>query len=278
MPRDTPPAPRHQRSQGRVELVIGPGREGDTGLRHLFHSAPLRVLFPAPDPGDPPLAALTNVAGGLAGGDAVAVEVQVEPGACLTIATPAAEKLYRSLGEQTEITTRLEIGTDASLEWLPQETILFDGARLSRRLEIRLAAGARLLAAEMLVFGRAAYGERFRRGALHDAWRLRRAGRLVWADALRLPSDPTAALANAYGFAGATAFATLVLAAPEAAVHRALARALAGGAATLPAPDVLVARWLGEAGTVRAGLANAIAALRAAALALPPRLPRLWTT
>lgn len=278
MPRDTLSAPPHQRSQGRAELSVGPAPGGGTRLRNLFHAAPLRLLFPEPDPGDPRVAALANVAGGLAGGDRIEVDIRAEPGACLTLTTPAAEKLYRSLGERTEVAARLELGAGATLEWLPQEMILFDGARLSRRLEIGIAEDARLLAAEMIVLGRAAHGERFRRGALLDAWRLRHAGRLVWADALRLPSEPGPALGATFGFGGADALATLVLAAPDAAAYRERARDLAGGGASLPAPGVLVARWLGEAGAVRAGLGAAVAALRAAALGLPPRLPRLWTT
>jgi urease accessory protein len=283
MPRDTPAAATapHQRSHGRAEVAVGPppaDRPGDAArLRHLFHAAPLRVLFPEPDPGDPRVAALANVSGGLAGGDSLAIEARAEAGACLTLTTPAAEKLYRSLGEETRVAARLVLGAGATLEWLPQETILFDGARLARRLEVEMAPDARLLAAEMLVLGRAAHGERFRRGALADAWRVRRGGRLAWADGLRLPDDPYGALGGPFGLGGAGALATLLLAAPDAARHRGLARDLAGGAASLPAPGLLVARWIGEAGVVRAGLRAAVAALRAAALGLPPRLPRLWT-
>jgi urease accessory protein len=118
------------------------------------------------------------------------------------------------------------VGENARCEWLPQETILFEGARLSRRLDIALAPGARLLAAEMLVFGRAARGERFRHGSLHDAWRIRRDGRLIWADALNL-AEPAAALDRRFVLDGAGAMATLLLAAPDAAEHRAAARDLA---------------------------------------------------
>ena len=268
-------APPHQRADGRAELVLGPGPAG-ARLRHLFHAAPLRLLFPETDPGDPTLGAFVNVAGGLAGGDVVSVSLTLERDARFTATTPAAEKIYRSLGAATRVASRLSVADDATCEWLPQETILFDGARLARQIDIALAPGARLLAAEMLVFGRAARGERFRHGSLHDAWRVRRDGRLIWADALRL-ADP-AVLDRRFVLDGAGAVATLLLAAPDAAEHRALARDLSEGGAGLVAPGLLLARWAGEAGAVRAGLGTAIASLRQAALGHPPRLPRLWRT
>lgn len=244
-------------------------------LRHLFQAAPLRWLFPEVDPGDPKLGALVNVAGGLAGGDRIEATLALEQGARFTATTPAAEKIYRSLGPETEIACSIEVAENASCEWLPQETILFDGARLRRRIAIALAPGARLLAAEMLVLGRAAHGERFTRGTLLDRWRVRRGGTLIWADALRV-DDPAAPRRFALGEANAVA--TLLLAAPDAAAHRDLARDLAAGGAGLVAPGLLVARWLGEAGEVRAGLGAAVAALRHAVLGHPARLPRLWRT
>lgn len=277
MPRDAPPAAHHQRSTGRAELVLGAAPSG-ARPRHLFHAAPLRWLFPEADPGDMPVGALVNVAGGLAGGDALASSLVLEPGTRFTATTPAAEKIYRSLGEPTRIAATVELAEEACCEWLPQETILFDGARLVRSLDLALAPGARLLAAEMLVFGRAARGERLRHGALRDRWRLRRGGRLAWADALCLDDPPDTALDSRFAMGGAGAVATLLLAGPDATAQRDLARDLAAGGASLAAPDVLVARWAGEAGAVRESLGRAIAALRSAAFGLPSRLPRLWRT
>lgn len=272
MASDASSVPQHQRARGRAELglVAAPG---GARIAHLYQSAPLRVLFPDADPAEPKQAALVNVAGGLAGGDALESVLTLGAGARFTATTPAAEKIYRSLGPQTEISTQLTIAEDATCEWLPQETILFDGARLRRRLDIALAPDARLLAAEMLVFGRAARGEVFAHGALADRWQVARDGRLLWVDALRL--DP-AALGHRFTLNGAGAMATLLLAMPDVAQHRDLARDLSGGGAGLVAPGLLVARWLGAAGPVRAALSAAIMALRAQALGLPPALPRLW--
>jgi urease accessory protein len=282
-PRDTPPPlpPRPQRADGAFELHFALGARGGTVLRHLFQQAPLRILFPTPEPGEPPLAALVNCAGGLAGGDALRQAVRLEAGAHATLGTAAAEKIYRSLGPEARIGTELALGPGAALEWIPQETILFDGARLHRRMRVDLAEGARLLAAETLVFGRAARGERLRMGSVFDAWRLHGPAGLVWADALSLSGDLATPLAAPFGFAGAEALGTLLLAGPGAEAGREVLRVLpevAPGGATLPRPGLLLARWLGGAAAVRAAVGAGIAALRAAALGRPPRLPRLWTT
>ena len=275
MPRDAPAPPfRHQRADGAFELGFAPSPRG-TVLRHLFQQAPLRVLFPDPEPGEPPTGALLNCAGGLAGGDVLRQSVRLEPGAQATLCTAAAEKIYRSLGPETRIGTQLSLGAGAVLEWLPQEAILFDGARMARRMRVDLAEGARLLAVEMLVFGRAAAAERMRTGSVLDSWRLHGPGGLLWADALAF--DDPQALAAPFGFGGAEAMAMLLLAAPEAEAMRDLLRE-AGAAATLPRPGLLLARWLGRASAVRRAAGGAIAAVRGAALGRPARLPRLWTT
>ncbi len=275
MPDALPVRIRHQRARGQAQLGLRAG-PGGARIAHLFHAAPLRLLFPDVDEGDPTLGAFCNVAGGLAGGDALDLSLRLAQGARFTATTPAAEKVYRSLGEATEIAAAVSLGSGAVCEWLPQETILFDGARLSRRLEIDLPPDARLLAAEMLVLGRGARGERFAQGALHDRWRVRRAGRLAWADALRI--EAPAAARGRFLLDGAGALATLLLATPDAAAHLPRARGLAAGGATLVAPGLLLLRWAGEAGAVRGGVAAAVAALRAEALGHPPRLPRLWRT
>ena len=270
--------PRHQRAHGTAELGFVHTPRG-TVLKHLFHAAPLRVLFPTPEPGEAPMAALVNVGGGLAGGDSLDARVTLGEAAVAGVTTPAAEKVYRALAEETRIATRLEVGAGATLEWLPQETILFQGARLERRLDAALAPGARLLAAEMLVFGRVARGERLTQGSLFDAWRIRRDGRLLWADATALDGDIAGRLAAPFGFAGAEASGLLLLAAgeAEALAGRDLLRDK-GFDATLARPGLMLARCLGGASPVRDAMARAIPLLRAGVLGLPARLPRLWTS
>ena len=99
----------------------------------------------------------------------------VGEGARLVVGTAAAEKIYRSTGPDADMEVALAVRAGGQLAWLPQETILFDRARLSRRIEIDLAEGASLVMAEAVVFGRAAMGETMREGRFADRWRLRRA-------------------------------------------------------------------------------------------------------
>ena len=157
--------------------------------------------MPRPAPGEPPCAVLLNTSGGIVGGDALQVEVRLEAGAAAVITSQAAEKAYRSAGADATLDVALDLADGAWLEWLPQETILFDGARLRRRLRVDAAAQARLVAADMLVFGRRARGERFQRGFLYDSWEVRIGRRLAWVDALRLAPEPGPLLDARFGFA-----------------------------------------------------------------------------
>ena len=271
----------HQRARGRLELGFVATARG-TVLADLYQSSPLRALFPTPEPDEAPIAAVVNIAGGLAGGDALDIAVRLGAGARATVSAATAEKVYRSLGPVARIDTRLEAGAGAWLEWIPQETILFDGARLERRITVEIAADARLLMAEIFVFGRSAHGETLRSGLVRDAWRLRRGGALLWADGLLLDGDPGAALAAPFGFAGAEALGTVLYAGEAAESHRdglrdAVPQSAAPGGVTVPRPGLLLGRWLGDAQAVRRAVADAVIALRSRALGLPPRLPRLWT-
>jgi len=260
---------RHQRAEGQAGLEVGPG-----GILRLQQKAPLRLLFPTPEPGEPLQAALVNTAGGLAGGDVVTARIALTPGAAALVTTPAAEKLYGSLGPVARLRTRLEVGEGAALEYLPQEAILFDGARLDRRTDAQVAPGGALLACESLVLGRIARGEAWRRGAAREGWRLHLDGRLAWADALALDA---AARDAPHALDGAEALGLMLLAHEHAARHRDLARDLTGGQASLLRPGLLLLRFLGTAVAVRGGIMAAIPALRAAALGRPATLPRLWT-
>jgi urease accessory protein len=272
-----PAIPRLQRSDGAAEVGFV-RRDGATRLAHLFQSDPCRVMFPWPDDGDVSQAVLVTTSGGLTDGDRVRIAVNCAAGAAALVTGQAAEKIYRAAGDAPcRIDVGLDVAAGAALEWLPQETIVFDAARLARRVEARLAGDARLLACEMIVLGRAASGERFTEGTVHDAWRLRRDGRLVWADALQLAGPPP----QAAGFAGATASAFALYSGPDATALLDRSRALV---ANLEAPrsgttlvnGILLARFLGQAKDVRRALVAWLAAMRAQTLGRPPRLPRLW--
>jgi urease accessory protein len=252
-----------------------------TEVARLFQQGALRVLRPNVPGGEPACAVLLNTSGGIVGGDVLEIEARLAPGAAAMITTQAAEKVYRSAGALSTIGVRLALAADAWLEWLPQETILFDRARLRRRLVLDLARSARLLAADLLVFGRRARGERFQNGFFHDRWEVRSAGRLVWADALRLAGDPGRLLDAPFGFAGAGAAATAIYVAPDAEDRLELARALIDrpdvqSGATCLAP-VLIVRWLGEdPACVRHALQQFCARFRHAVAGLPERTPVIW--
>ncbi|QQS10723.1 MAG: urease accessory protein UreD [Rhodospirillales bacterium] len=273
-----------QRADGAAELAFARRDGGITALAHLFQSDPCRVLFPREEDGDPPQAAIVTLSGGLSDGDRVRVAVEIRDGAVATVTTQAAEKIYRasSYAEDCVVDVSLAVRAGATLEWLPQETIVFDGARLRRRTVVDLAPDARLLACEMVALGRTASGESFTHGLVLDSWRIRRDGGLVWADALRLDGPPPTGLS---GFGDATSIATAIYAAADAPARLDAARealdaieaALPGLRAGITAVNgSLVARFLGDSRVVRMGVARLIAKLRAICLGLPERLPRVW--
>lgn len=265
---------RLQRVDGKALVRFGPH-----GIRDLEQAAPARLLFPrAADPGFT-LAVTVTTTGGLTGGDRMSLEIILDRDACATIVPQAAEKLYRTVpGEiPTQIETRITLGSGSCCEWVAHEAILFDRSRLRRTLHIDLAGDARVLAMEMLVFGRGAMGETFREGFVHDGWSIRRDGRLIWADALHLEGEFRTAADSRFGFDGATATLTLVHAGPDAEDHLELARGLAGPGGGATAFDgLLILRLAGaDPHEVRTSGLKATEALRQAIFGLAPTLPSL---
>jgi urease accessory protein len=258
-------------------------RDGATRLTRLFHHDPLRVLFPNPRSGDLALGTLVTTSGGLVGGDRLDIAVSLGADARAMVTTQAAEKVYRSIGPDVVVATDLKAGDGAWMEWLPQEAILFDGARLRRATSLDVAGSGRAMAGELLVFGRIARGERFTRGLARDAWEVRRDGRLIWADALHLDGDITEILDHPGCFGGASAYGTILYAAPDAERHLNAARTLLEfvtpgvRAAATCFDGLLVIRWIGDpAHHLRQAYARFWSAFRSHAAGLPARLPRLW--
>lgn len=276
---------RLQRAQGRLALGFAApaAAGGPSRLTDLFQHDPCRALLPTPDPGEPTTAILITTSGGLTGGDRLELAVDAAPGSDVLCTPQAAEKIYRAeTDEAAAIDLRLTVGGGARLEWLPQEMILFDGARLRRDIRIDLEGGeARLLAGDITVFGRIARGERFGHGLLADRWDLRRDGRLLWTDALRLDGEIAARLAHPAGFAGAVAQGIILSVVPEPAVLRDRLRAvmteeaMAGAGATVIG-DLLLVRLLdGDAARLRRHFGRLWALMRSG-LGRPDRMPRLW--
>jgi urease accessory protein len=263
---------RLQRASGESRVAFAL-RDGTTRLADLYQRDPCRVLFPDPEPGNRPEAVLVTTSGGVTGGDALRMVVEVGAGAQAVAATQAAEKIYRAASstDHCTIDVALTVHPDAALDWLPQESIVFDGARLKRRTVAEVAAGGSLLACEMVVLGRAASGERFIEGLLLDTWSVRRAGRLVWMDTLRVEGETP----DGAGFGDANALATVIGVWDAPGPYFDKAQALLGNAEAVRAGvtlvnGVLVARLLGEATAVRRATTRFLNDLRGR------RLPRVW--
>jgi urease accessory protein len=257
------------RAAGRIALSVAV-RAGKTRRQGLYEDGPLRVRFPHVGAAETE-AVIVNTAGGIAGGDRHDIDIAVGAGAGLAVTTASAEKVYRALGPDSEVAVRLAAGAGARLAWLPQETILFDRARLSRQIEVELAADAALLMAEALIFGRSAMGEAVEQGAFMDRWRVRRDGRLVFAESVRLDGAIAQKLGEPAVTGGGVAIAT-VLAIPgdEAMIRRVRAQVFMG--------EVGVSNWNGLAAARLC--AKDGAALRhdfaAVVSAIGGRLPRIW--
>ncbi len=205
-----------------LQRAVGLGRivakqdSGNTHLDRLYQDGCAKIRLPRDHAATSLEAVLINSSGGLTGGDRMSWRGEAGPGAALTLTTQACEKIYRARDGRAQVEVALSIGAGARLDWLPQETILFDGAALSRQLTADLAGDARLLVAEAVILGRTAMGESVRQGELRDRWRIRREGRLIFADDLAL-TGPIAAIAElAPVLNGAMAFASLLLVADDA--------------------------------------------------------------
>jgi urease accessory protein len=247
--------------------------EGRTRRRHLHESGSLRVRFPSPE-AEGLSAVFVNTAGGIAGGDRFDIDIATGEGSQLAVTTAAAEKVYRAAGPAAEFNIALKVAAGSHLAWLPQETILFDRARLQRRIDIDLADSASLLLCEIVVFGRAAMGERMLNGEFVDRWRLKRGGRLVFAETVRLDGDIGEKLAKPAIANGGVAVGTaLIVPGDQALVERIgeLRESFRG--------EVGISAWNGFA--MARFCAQDAAKLRADMMAVLGRasgsaLPRLW--
>ena len=199
-------------NRARGVIAIGAGATaGVTRRTTVREEGSLRVRFPGPVA--PALqAVIVNTAGGTAGGDRYDIACHAGAGADLTVSTAAAEKIYRSTGANAEVSIKLDVEAGSSMAWLPQETIFFDEARLSRRIDVTLAEDASVLIAEAVVFGRLAMGEAVRTGSFTDRWRVHRAGKLVFAETVRLDGRIAERLAEPAVANGNIALATVLIA------------------------------------------------------------------
>jgi urease accessory protein len=263
-----------QRAVGRVSFAAA-ALKGRTRPMRIEESGSMRIRLPKGE-GAGLDAVLVNTAGGIACGDCFAVEVEAQAEAAVTVATPAAEKVYRSDGPVSNLSVRLTAGARARVDWLPQETILFDNARLDRQLEATIAEDARLTLLEAVVFGREARAEHIVDGLFIDRWRIRRGPRLVYADTLRLAGPIGGLLQKPSVGNGARALATLIHVAPDA---EARLESIRESLASVDGCDSAASAWNGLL-AVRFCAAN-VEALRAAICPFlltfrGEPLPRVW--
>jgi urease accessory protein len=266
-----------QRAAGELRVVFR--RRGEQSvLDDLRQVGCMKLRFPRVEPEEWTSAVILNTSGGVAGGDRLAGEFELREGARVTVTAQAAERFYRALpgSDAALVRNQLRVAAGACLEWLPQETILFDRCAVDRRLDVELADDAWFLGVESLVFGRAAMGERVLHAWLRDGIRVRRGGRWLLHEAVRLEGEVDAALRRASIGGGARAMATLVHVAPDAeaaldAVRAAMLEAVTEAGASAW-NGMLVARILADdAAALRRAVIAALQVLRA-----PRPLPRVW--
>ncbi|MDH2345378.1 urease accessory protein UreD [Bradyrhizobium sp. SSUT18] len=259
------------RARGAVRFDVH-ARDGVTRRGTLHESGSLRVRFPSPE--DEGLSGVfVNTAGGVAGGDRFDIEITAADAARLTLTTAAAEKVYRAPGQTAELNIALKVAAGAHLGWLPQETILFDRARVHRSFDIALDETASLLLCEIVVFGRIAMGERMEQGEFVDRWRLRRGGKLVFAETIRLDGNIGAKLGRSAVAKGGAAIGTaLIVPGDEALIERIreASESFAGEVGISAWNGFAMARFCAQdAACLRADMMTVLARTGAA-------LPRLW--
>lgn len=271
-----------------AELHLGFARQGErTVLRENRHRGPLRVQKALYPEGEAVCQAIVlHPPSGIAGGDHLAISAEIGQGAHAQLTTPGAGKWYRSGGAEASQSIAFTVDEGATLEWLPQETIVFDGARARMETRVSLAADSRYIGWDILCLGRAAAGERFEKGRFDLFFRVDRGNAPIWLERGGFDgNDPM--LSSPAGWAGATVCGTLLCAFPELPLQ---AAALLEACRKIPPadganhglsalPGVLVARYLGDSSeAARLWFAELWAILRPACCGRPAVTPRIWNT
>ena len=283
-------APQKRGWLARLELGFQ-ASEGRTRLAHRKHQGPLVVQRPFyPEASGCCHVYLVHPPGGVVGGDALELDVQVDPSAHALITTPAATKLYRSSGPTATLSQRLAVKAGATLEWLPQETIAFSGSIASLSTRVELEPGASFIGMEVLCLGRPASGERFDVGRLRQRLEVRRAGEPLVVEQLSLRGGGPE-LGQAWGLNGHTTLGTLIAVsrlAPELWARslpdlvqrvRDEIAPLGGTAAVTQLAGTLVCRFLGDGSSAaHAVLRRAWQLIRPELTQTPAVAPRIWAT
>ena len=270
-----------QRAEGTCRVVVE-GAANGTRIVDLYQKSPIRVLFPGTGEDRVQEAVLVNTSGGVAGGDSLESRVTALSGASIAVTTQAAEKIYRALDQSARVSTKLDVGNGAKLAWLPQETIIFNHARLCRRTETEISPGSELLALECLVLGRAAQGEKLSAGAITDTWQVKENGRLQWGDTFRLTDDVFSHLSRKALLCDSTALATLIYTGPDVRERLQLIRAQSVSfdcqcGATVVGGMVVARLAARSSFELKAALRNLLQGLGRGNAPGPFRVPKMWS-
>ncbi len=258
-------------------------REGRTVLAGRRHEGPLVVQKPLYPEGDAVCHTIVvHPPAGLAGGDELHVRSLAGPGAHALLTTPGAGKWYRSAGAWAHQRVAIEASAGAAVEWVPQETIVFDGALAALSTEVRLEQGARYLGWEILCLGRTGSGERFTRGSCRLSTNVWRGEKLLWRERGKIDGG-SPVLGSPAGLGGRPVCGTFLASAPEIeGEHVEICRTVApaeGDAAVTRLPGVLIARYLGHSSeAARRYFAALRTLLRPALLGRDGADPRIWRT
>jgi urease accessory protein len=256
-------------------------RNGRSILQKKEHEGPLVIQKPLyPEGGEVCHAIVVHPPGGIAGGDELELRAAVGEGAAALLTTPGAAKWYRSAGPRAKQNLAFEV--EGALEWLPRETIVFDGALAELRCDMDLAADAVLIGWDIVCLGRTGSGERFSRGAYRFSAQIRRQGKLLWLERGRIDGNGRL-LHSPAGLGGHTVFATMFSCAPkmdpELVAQGRKIRPRAGAAALTLLPGVLLARYLGDSSEEASDYFIALwRILRPALLGREANEPRIWRT
>jgi urease accessory protein len=268
-----------QRADGCGRVVLS-GSEMGVRIVDVFQRSPVRIMFPRVGCAIEE-AVLVNTAGGIAGGDRLEFGVTALASASIAVTSQAAEKVYRALNEPARIATKLQACEAAKLAWLPQETIVFNWGRLSRETEVELSSGAELLALEWLVLGRAAHGEEMVGGHITDSWRVKKDGRLIWADCFRITDEVFPHVHRKALLSNCKAVATLIYFGPplDAWVEflRHTAAAVECHCAATSVAGLVIVRFAAKASyDLRLALRNFLQQFSRELKASPFRVPKTW--
>jgi urease accessory protein len=270
-----------QRAKGVCRIAVSGSKDGNE-IVDVFQQSPLRVIFPSIDGAAANEAVLINTGGGIAGGDRLECGVTAMAGASVAVTSQTAERVYRALDQPARILTKLRVDNGAKLAWFPHETIVFNWARLQRVTEVEISFGSELVALEWLVFGRAASGEQMVGGEIRDSWRIKKEGRLIWADTLRIGEEVFPHLNRKALLSNCKGIATLIYFGPELEkrleILREISRSLDCRCAATSLAELIIVRLAAEESS------NLKLALRALLQRLGPgfgdgpfRVPKMWT-